>query len=58
MPKESFPVLEGDVKISDVGGNVFLEAEGDSWYVSVTMTQEAISGLQEWLSLYRQAQGF
>lgn len=58
MPKESFPVLEGDVKISDVGGHVFLEVEGDCWYASVTLTQESLAGLQEWLSCYRQAAGF
>lgn len=58
MPKESYPVLEGDIKIQDLQGNVFLEVEGDCWYASVTLSQEAVTGLQEWLSLYRQAAGF
>lgn len=57
MPTEAFPTLEGEVKIQDVGGQVFLESEGDSWYCSVTLSDAAVIGLQEWLSCYRQARG-
>lgn len=57
MPKKGWPVLEGEIKLSDVGSQAFIEVEGDNWYASVTLTNEAITGLHEWLTCYRQARG-
>lgn len=58
MPMTEFPVLEGDIRLREVGDNVFLELEGDCWYSCVTLSREAITGLHEWLACYRQAAEF
>lgn len=52
MPKKSFPVEEGDLRIQDIGGNVFMEIEGDCWYASISLPAESVAGLHEWLSCY------
>jgi hypothetical protein len=55
MPRGEFEALEGTLKISEIGGQVTIEHDGDCWYSCFTLNQAAAEGLADWLTLYRLA---
>lgn len=55
MPRGEFEALEGTLKISDSGGQVTIEHDGDCWYSALTLNAAAVEGLADWLTLYRLA---
>ena len=48
-----FEAIDGTLMLREVGGQVFLEVEGDNFHCSLTLNDSAVQGIADWFLCLR-----